>query len=181
MLTLEPRRSHVKYATYGCVRCPFLHVLVTGGEVWRGVESAPVARRVASPLCVLLLSPLSVPLLSCPVPRLEHDADGIHSYARRCVALVCTCACLATRWCVARVQLNKRSLCRLRRGTAVRLISNRRVDEVPTQGGVMCTDPPWGWFESNEGGFQKLGRLSRPSNHHLPTWCLRDLRGFDRE
>ena len=49
------------------------------------------------------------------------------------------------------------------------------------------TDPPWGhrpplgWFESNEGGFQKLGRLSRHSNHHLLTWSLRDLRGFDRE
>eukprot|EP00966_Prymnesium_polylepis_P116002 2681307-Prymnesium_polylepis.1 len=37
------------------------------------------------------------------------------------------------------------------------------------------------WFESNEGGFQKLGRLSRHSNHHLLTWSLRDLRGFDRE
>ena len=44
--------------------------------------------------------------------------------------------------------------------------------------------PPWwpfGHVESNEGGFQKLGRLSRPSPHHLLTWCLWDLRGFDRE
>ena len=54
---------------------------------------------------------------------------------------------------------------------------------VPTQGarGLVCTSPPLGWFESNEGGFQKLGRLSRHSNHHLLTWYLRDLRGFDRE
>ena len=45
------------------------------------------------------------------------------------------------------------------------------------------TDPPWrlGWFESNEGGFQKLRRLSRHSNHRLLTWSLRDLREFDRE
>ena len=44
--------------------------------------------------------------------------------------------------------------------------------------------PPWGPFghvESNEGGSQKLERLSRPSPHHLLTWCLRDLRGFYRE
>ena len=44
---------------------------------------------------------------------------------------------------------------------------------------------PWGHVESNEstneGGFQKLGRLSRPSPHHLLTWCLWDLRGFYRE
>ena len=33
--------------------------------------------------------------------------------------------------------------------------------------GDLCTSPPLGWFESNEGGFQKLGRLSRHSNHHL--------------
>ena len=50
----------------------------------------------------------------------------------------------------------------------------------PPKGGYV-TDPPWGWFESNDGGFQKLGRLSRHSNHHLLTWSLRDLRGFDRE
>eukprot|EP00966_Prymnesium_polylepis_P058099 1345735-Prymnesium_polylepis.1 len=41
--------------------------------------------------------------------------------------------------------------------------------------------PPLGWFESNDGGFQKLRRLSRHSSHHLLTWSLRDLRGFDRE
>jgi hypothetical protein len=45
----------------------------------------------------------------------------------------------------------------------------------------MCDNTPLGWFESNEGGFQKLGRLSRHSNHHLLTWSLWDLRGFDRE
>ena len=44
-----------------------------------------------------------------------------------------------------------------------------------------CHRPPLGWFESNDGGFQKLGRLSRHSNHPLLTWSLRDLRGFDRE
>eukprot|EP00966_Prymnesium_polylepis_P137653 3181115-Prymnesium_polylepis.1 len=33
---------------------------------------------------------------------------------------------------------------------------------------------PLGWFESNEGGFQKLGLggLSRHSNHHFITWLL---------
>jgi hypothetical protein len=39
----------------------------------------------------------------------------------------------------------------------------------PPKGGDV-TDPSLGWFESNEGGFQKLGRLSRHSNHHLLTW-----------
>eukprot|EP00966_Prymnesium_polylepis_P297481 6873182-Prymnesium_polylepis.1 len=43
------------------------------------------------------------------------------------------------------------------------------------------TSPPMGWFESHEGDFQKLGRLSRPSTYHLLTCSLRDLRGFDRE
>ena len=50
----------------------------------------------------------------------------------------------------------------------------------PPKGGYVHR-PPLGWFESNEGGFQKLGRLSRHSKHHLLTWSLRDLRGFDRE
>ena len=53
------------------------------------------------------------------------------------------------------------------------------MSQTPLGGDV--TEPPLGWFESNEGGFQKLGRLSRHSNHHLLTWSLRDLRGFDRE
>eukprot|EP00966_Prymnesium_polylepis_P256295 5920720-Prymnesium_polylepis.1 len=31
-------------------------------------------------------------------------------------------------------------------------------------------------------GFSEAGEaLSRPSNHHLLTWSLRDLRRFDRE
>ena len=51
----------------------------------------------------------------------------------------------------------------------------------PKRQGGLCHRPPLGWFESNDGGFQKLGRLSRHSNHHLLTWSLRDLRGFDRE
>ena len=40
---------------------------------------------------------------------------------------------------------------------------------------------PFGHVESNEGGFQKLGRLSRPSNYHLPAGSLRELHGFGRE
>ena len=33
---------------------------------------------------------------------------------------------------------------------------------VPTQGGD-CYSTPLGWFESNEGGFQRLGRSSKHS------------------
>eukprot|EP00966_Prymnesium_polylepis_P251260 5809192-Prymnesium_polylepis.1 len=51
----------------------------------------------------------------------------------------------------------------------------------PPKGGDAQT-LPLGWFESNDGGFQKLGgRLSRHSNHHLLAWSLQDLRGFDGE
>eukprot|EP00966_Prymnesium_polylepis_P201232 4662492-Prymnesium_polylepis.1 len=45
---------------------------------------------------------------------------------------------------------------------------------------IIGCPPPLGWFESNEGVLQKLGRLSRHSNPHLLTWILRDLRGFAR-
>ena len=50
---------------------------------------------------------------------------------------------------------------------------------VPTQGGD-CYSTPLGWLESNEGGFQRLGRSSKHSIYYLLTHSLRDLRGFDR-
>ena len=40
---------------------------------------------------------------------------------------------------------------------------------------------PFGHVESNEGGFQKLGRSSRASIHYFLAGSLRDLRGFDRD
>ena len=50
---------------------------------------------------------------------------------------------------------------------------------VPTQG-EDCDSPPLGWLESNEGGFQKLGRSSKASIYYFLTGSLRDLRGFAR-
>ena len=44
--------------------------------------------------------------------------------------------------------------------------------------------PPWvpfGHVESNEGGFQKLGRSSRASIYYLLAGSLLDLRGFARD
>lgn len=51
---------------------------------------------------------------------------------------------------------------------------------VPTQGGD-CYSTPLGWLESNEGGFQKLGRSSKASIYYFLAGSLRDLRGFARD
>ena len=51
---------------------------------------------------------------------------------------------------------------------------------VPTQG-EDCYSPPLGWFESNEGGLQKLGRSSKASIYYLLAGSLRDLHGFARD
>ena len=51
---------------------------------------------------------------------------------------------------------------------------------VPTQG-EDCYSPPLGWLESNEGGFQKLGRSSKASIYDILAGSLRDLRGFARD
>ena len=40
---------------------------------------------------------------------------------------------------------------------------------------------PFGHVESNEGGFQKLGRSSKASIYYLLAGALRDLRGFARD
>eukprot|EP00966_Prymnesium_polylepis_P322878 7379110-Prymnesium_polylepis.1 len=56
----------------------------------------------------------------------------------------------------------------------------------PNARGVIVTDTPWGGSNRTrlEGGFQKLGRLSRPSTHHLLTLArIRsrgDIRGRSR-
>ena len=44
-----------------------------------------------------------------------------------------------------------------------------------------CYSPPLGWLESNEGGFQKLGRSSKASIYYLLAGSLRDLHGFARD
>ena len=46
---------------------------------------------------------------------------------------------------------------------------SRRDGVVPTQGEDCTTVLPLGWFESNEGDFQKLGRSSKPSIFDLLT------------
>ena len=51
---------------------------------------------------------------------------------------------------------------------------------VPTQG-EDCYSPTLGWLESNEGGFQKLGRSSKASIYYLLAGSLRDLHGFARD
>ena len=47
--------------------------------------------------------------------------------------------------------------------------------------GEDCYSPPLGWLESNEGGFQKLGRSSKASIYDFLAGSLPDLRGFDRD
>ena len=51
---------------------------------------------------------------------------------------------------------------------------------VPSQG-EDCYTPPLGWLESDEGGFQKLGRSSKASIYYLLAGSLRDLHGFARD
>ena len=63
--------------------------------------------------------------------------------------------------------------------SSVTLGVHRRRGVVPTQG-EDCDSPPLGWLESNGCCFQNLGRSSMASIHHLLTFSLRDLRGFDR-